>query len=168
MLISHADPAHKGAEDLNTLLKIQKAACLAEPMPDHRIRIRRLDILHNALLDHRKGLITAVSEDFSHRAPAETELAEIMPLLEGIAYYRKRLKRLMRPQKTPYITDVKAGLCSGILPAFGGCWYCGAVEFPHFPCFVSSDRCFGCREQGHAENVRICSGDRGAVATDFF
>lgn len=86
-------------EDLDVLFAAQKKACLACPMPDFATRIRRLDKLHNALIDNRARIIDAVSRDFSNRAAAETELAEIMPLLEGIAYYRKRLRRLMRPQR---------------------------------------------------------------------
>ncbi|SLN42160.1 Coniferyl aldehyde dehydrogenase [Roseovarius albus] len=84
---------------LDDLLGAQKAAFQADPMPDRTSRIRRLDKLHNALLDHTDALISAVSSDFSNRAAAETYLTEIAPLLEGIAYYRKRLKRLMKPQR---------------------------------------------------------------------
>lgn len=90
------DPDTAGLEHL---LFAQKRAYLADPMPDLATRIRRLDKLHNALLDNRQRIIQAISHDFSNRAAAETELAEIIPLLEGIAYYRKRLHRLMRPQR---------------------------------------------------------------------
>lgn len=84
---------------LERLLQAQKQAFLNDPMPDHATRIRNLDMLHNALLDNRERLAAAVREDFSSRPTAETELAEIIPLLEGIAYYRKRLKKLLKPQK---------------------------------------------------------------------
>lgn len=85
--------------DLEGLLLAQKKAYITDPMPDHATRIRRLDKLHNALIDNRDRIIDAVSRDFSNRAAAETELAELMPLLDGIAFYRKRLRRLMRPQR---------------------------------------------------------------------
>lgn len=85
--------------DLAQLLGLQKAAFLAEPMPDRTTRIRRLDKLHNMLLDFREKFAEAISEDFSGRPKAETDLAEIMPLLDGIAYYRKRLRKLMKPSK---------------------------------------------------------------------
>ncbi|CAK9042040.1 Probable coniferyl aldehyde dehydrogenase (CALDH) [Durusdinium trenchii] len=67
-------------------------------MPDHKTRITRLDKLHNAILEYRSRLIAAVSNDFSNRAAAETDIAEIMPLLDGIAYYRRKLRRLMKPR----------------------------------------------------------------------
>ncbi|MDA4845159.1 coniferyl aldehyde dehydrogenase [Hoeflea poritis] len=85
--------------DLEAMLLAQKKAYMADPMPDRATRIRRLDKLHNALVDNKARIIAAVSKDFSNRSAAETELAEIMPLLDGISYYRKRLKRLMKPQR---------------------------------------------------------------------
>lgn len=85
--------------DLESLLQRQKQAYLADPMPSHSDRVRRLDKLHNALLDNRERFAAAANQDFSSRPAAETEMAEIVPLLEGIAYYRKRLKKLMKPQK---------------------------------------------------------------------
>lgn len=86
-------------QDLNQLLELQQEAFLEQPYPTRAERINRLDRLHNALIDYRAELIAAVTEDFSSRPLAETELAEFMPLFEGIAYYRKRLKKLMRAQK---------------------------------------------------------------------
>ena len=99
MPVSHLKPVETEMPDLEGLLLTQKRAFLADPFPNRAARIRRLDKLHNALLENRARLAAAVSKDFSNRATAETELAEIMPLLDGIAYYRKRLKRLMKPQR---------------------------------------------------------------------
>ncbi|MCV6597491.1 MAG: coniferyl aldehyde dehydrogenase [Mangrovicoccus sp.] len=98
MAAPHLKIAEENAPDLEALLLAQKKACLADPYPSHAKRIERLDKLHNALLDNRARIIAAISQDFSNRAPAETELAEIMTLLDGIGYYRKRLKKLMKPQ----------------------------------------------------------------------
>ena len=92
-------PAEPFMPDLDGLLLAQKKACLADPMPDRAARVLRLDKLHNALLDNQTRIVAAISKDFSNRAAAETELAEIMPLLDGIAYYRKRLRKLMKPQR---------------------------------------------------------------------
>jgi coniferyl-aldehyde dehydrogenase len=85
--------------DLEGMLLAQKKAALADPMPDRATRIRRLDKLHNVVVENRARIISACNKDFSNRAAAETELAEIGPILEGIAYYRKRLKKLMKPQR---------------------------------------------------------------------
>lgn len=84
---------------LEGLLARQKAACRAEPMPSLAVRQQRLARLHNVILDCRQRMAAAAHADFSARASAETDLGEVLPLLEGIAYYRKRLKRLMKPQR---------------------------------------------------------------------
>ena len=99
MSAPHLAPVTPETPDLEALLLAQKKAYLADPMPDRAARVRRLDKLQNALIDNKARIISAVSKDFSNRSAAETELAEIMPLLEGIAYYRKRLRSLMKPQK---------------------------------------------------------------------
>lgn len=68
-------------------------------MPDATSRIRNLDKLHNLLIENKDSLIAAVNNDFDNRSEAETLMAEIFPLLEGIAYARKRIKRWMKPSK---------------------------------------------------------------------
>ncbi|WP_370217343.1 coniferyl aldehyde dehydrogenase [Thalassolituus sp.] len=85
--------------DLQLRLQQQKSAFASAPMPSLKERLNRLNRLHNALLTYREQIHKAIDQDFAGRAVAETEMAEIIPLLEGIAYYRKRLKRFMRPQR---------------------------------------------------------------------
>ncbi len=87
------------AADLAGLLDKQRQAYLQDPMPSRKTRIHRLDRLHNALFDYRAQLEEAVSADFSNRAVAETNMTELDPLLQGIAYYRKRLGKFMKPQR---------------------------------------------------------------------
>ncbi len=99
MSAPHLTPVSSEIPDLEALLLAQKKAYLADPMPDRAARVRRLDKLHNALIDNKARIIAAVSKDFSSRSAAETELAEIMPLLDGIAFYRKRLRKFMKPQR---------------------------------------------------------------------
>lgn len=99
MSAPHLTTVETEVPDLEALLVAQKKAALADPMPDHATRIRRLDKLHNSLLDNKARLIAAVSKDFSNRSAAETELTEILTVLDGIAYYRKRLKKFMKPQR---------------------------------------------------------------------
>lgn len=90
--------ADDAADELHLLFRAQKKAYMADPAPGIEARLRKLDLLHNALVDYRHRLADAVNEDFENRSKAETEMAEILPLLEGIAYYRKRLRKLMKPQ----------------------------------------------------------------------
>ena len=90
---------HAGADDLSAALARMKAACSKDPAPDARQRIDRLNRLHNAILDYKERLIAAVNQDFGGRAKAETLITEILPVLEGIHYNKKRLKSWMKPSR---------------------------------------------------------------------
>ncbi|MCG8669400.1 MAG: coniferyl aldehyde dehydrogenase [Pseudomonadales bacterium] len=92
-------PFEVDTNNLDSALALQKQAFLAMPLPSAKHRIRNLDKLHNALIDYKERLITAVNNDFSNRSTAETLLAEYYATLEGIAYNRKRLKKWMKPQR---------------------------------------------------------------------
>ena len=56
--------------DLEGMLLAQKKAALADPMPDRATRIRRLDKLHNVVVENRARIISACNKDFSNRAAA--------------------------------------------------------------------------------------------------
>lgn len=99
MSAPHMSPVPRQSPELNALLLAQKRAAMVNPMPDLALRRRRLDKLHNAILDYRARLIKAVSQDFSNRATAETEMTEIMTTFDNIAYYRKNLRKLMRSER---------------------------------------------------------------------
>lgn len=66
-----SDPTDLAAQ-LNGLLTKQKQAFMGHPMPDLKTRVRRLDKLHNAIVDYHSRLIEAVNADFSNRSTAET------------------------------------------------------------------------------------------------
>jgi coniferyl-aldehyde dehydrogenase len=81
------------AQTLSDTLAAQRAAFAQDPASSIEQRINRLNRLHNAILDYKDRLIAAVDTDFSGRAAAETEILEILPVLEGIAYNKKNVKR---------------------------------------------------------------------------
>ena len=87
------------AQVLIDTLAIQRNAFAQAPSPTVRQRIERLNRLHNAVLDYKDRLVAAVDADFSGRAAAETELLEILPVLEGIAYNKKHVKRWMKQSR---------------------------------------------------------------------
>lgn len=84
---------------LRNLLANQRAAFSREPSSSLAERINRLDRLNNAIIDHKDRIIAAIDKDFGNRSTAETLMAEIFPLLEGIAFCRKNLKRWMKPKR---------------------------------------------------------------------
>lgn len=87
------------ASQLTEALSLQKTAFANAKAPTAQERIERLNRLHNALLDYEPRLLDAVDADFSGRAHAETQLLEILPVLEGIAYNKKRVKSWMKQSR---------------------------------------------------------------------
>ncbi len=84
---------------LEPTLFSMKASFALAPAPTAKERIHRLNQLHNGILDYKALFIEAINKDFGGRASAETLLTEILPLLEGIHYAKKRVKRWMKPSK---------------------------------------------------------------------
>ncbi len=99
MTVDNLQHIEQNFSHMQEQLANQQRAFLARPMPTAAERIRRLDKLHNALIDYRERLVEAVSHDFGGRSRAETLLAEFYATLEGIAYNRKHLTKWMKPEK---------------------------------------------------------------------
>lgn len=101
-MVAEVKSLHTHQEDvsrLRTLFDAQRAAFRAQPYPTAEQRIEHLDRIKPLLLDHMDEIIAALKADFGHRSEDETKLAEILTSLEGIKYYRKRLRKWMKPQK---------------------------------------------------------------------
>lgn len=84
---------------LLALLEKQRAALTREGPPTRDQREGDLARLKSALLARRKELAASIDADFVHRSEYETMIMEIIPLIQGIDYMRRNLKRWMRPQR---------------------------------------------------------------------
>lgn len=89
----------QNSDALQQILDVQRSAVKRQPYLPLEERLNLLNRLHNALVDYKDQLLSAVNADFGTRSEAETLMAEIFPLLDGIAYCRKNLKRWMKPQR---------------------------------------------------------------------
>lgn len=85
--------------DMTAILDRQRAAFLRDAPPDLEIRKHRLEKLREALLKHRHALEAAVSADFGHRSRHETDIMELLGILQAIEYLTKKLPRFMKPQR---------------------------------------------------------------------
>lgn len=85
--------------DLASKLSQMRAAFAAQPNPTAAERIGRLNRLHNAILAYKDRLVAAADADFGGRAEAETLMIEVLPLLEGIHYNKKKLKSWMKQSR---------------------------------------------------------------------
>lgn len=60
-----------------------------------------LDHLGRVLLKYQSALVEAVSQDFGHRSPHETKLADIQASLSAIRHARRHFRQWMRPRRVP-------------------------------------------------------------------
>lgn len=95
----NAPTAIVGTIGLNTLLERQRAAFLQYGPPTHDQRMADLGKLKKAVLTRRDDLAASVAADFGRRSPHETMIMEIVPIVQGIDYMRRHLKKWMRPQR---------------------------------------------------------------------
>lgn len=87
------------ANRLNRALGTIRSAYMKNPDPSYVERIERLNRLHNAIVHYKDRLIEAVDVDFDGRASAETLIVELLPVLEGIRYSKKNLRKWMKQSK---------------------------------------------------------------------
>jgi coniferyl-aldehyde dehydrogenase len=86
-------------EMLRDALQQQRAAYLAQPVPDADTRRADLKQLERLLQDNRQAIIEAIAADFGHRSHHETLLLEITPALAGIRQCQEHVAEWMRPQR---------------------------------------------------------------------
>jgi coniferyl-aldehyde dehydrogenase len=85
--------------EMHSLFEQQRATVSRIGSPSFEQRVAALDALANMVKTHRHELVQAISADFGNRAKEETELGELMPILNGIKHVRKHLKSWMRPER---------------------------------------------------------------------
>lgn len=84
---------------LASILQRQKAAFLNTTPPNLNERKAKLSKLRKALLANRVGLEEAIDADFGHRSRHETDIMELLGVVQAIDYLIRHLHRFMRPQK---------------------------------------------------------------------
>ncbi|MCC7253196.1 coniferyl aldehyde dehydrogenase [Hyphomicrobium sp.] len=77
----------------------QRAAFLRDGPPTLAQRRADLKTLRAAVLARRTEIERAIDADFGHRSRHETATMEILPLVQGIDYLHRNLRRFMAPQR---------------------------------------------------------------------
>ena len=95
MVPAHPNPAF----DMAALLERQRAAFVGEGPPGLDERKRRLKRLRAAVLAHRAAIGEAISADFGHRSRHETDLMEVLGVVQAIDYLSRKLRRFMKPER---------------------------------------------------------------------
>ncbi len=87
------------SSDLRAAYDHLHAASRAEPYPDWPTRRDRLKRLGALIRDHEALLCEAISDDFGHRAMAESQVLDIMPSLEATRHAQRHGAAWMRPRR---------------------------------------------------------------------
>ncbi len=87
------------AIELQKQLLKQQQAYRAAPCPSIDTRKQQLKSLKAAVLSHQQEIVEALSKDYGHRSGNDTVIADIMPIVGGINYSLKHLKKWMKPSK---------------------------------------------------------------------
>ncbi|WP_191488147.1 coniferyl aldehyde dehydrogenase [Pseudomonas sp. FEN] len=92
-------PLFDSVNELQSLFDAQRHAVRHNSAPSYVQRIHALDTLAQMVKSNRQKLLETISMDFGNRSFAETELGELMPILNSIKYVCAHLKTWMRPHK---------------------------------------------------------------------
>ncbi|BEO66927.1 aldehyde dehydrogenase [Serratia marcescens] len=87
------------ATTMEQRLAAQRHAFLRDGAPTLQQRKAALRRLRSAILAQRAALAAAVSADFGHRSPYETDILEILVTVQAIDYLLRNLKRFMKPER---------------------------------------------------------------------
>ncbi|AQY65638.1 MULTISPECIES: coniferyl aldehyde dehydrogenase [Pseudomonas] len=87
------------ANELQSIFNAQQEAVRVNGAPSYKQRINALNKLEQMVKSNRQRFLETISMDFGNRSFSETELGELMPILNSIKYVRAHLKAWMRPHK---------------------------------------------------------------------
>lgn len=87
------------ADQIQTLLKIQRDDFLKSGVPRAAVRIERLTKGIRLLLDNRDEIVEAVCEDFGHRSEEVTLFADIVASVGAFKDARKHVNSWMKPER---------------------------------------------------------------------
>jgi coniferyl-aldehyde dehydrogenase len=85
--------------DLPSELKRLREVQAQHPLPDWRVRARRLRALEAVVRDHRSEIAEAIHADFGCRPREETEMLEVFPCLSAIRHALGHGRRWMKPKR---------------------------------------------------------------------
>ena len=86
---------------MKALFDLQRAAFERQRQPDERLRRDRLQRLLEITRRNEADIVAAASEDFGHRAAADTLLGDLLPTLAAIRHAQRHLRRWMAPRRVP-------------------------------------------------------------------
>jgi len=86
---------------MRDLFRAQRLACRSVPTLTIKQRVKSLNIIRALILENGEAIQGSICKDFGNRSAAETEMLEIIPVLNAIRYTRRNLGAWMRPEERP-------------------------------------------------------------------
>lgn len=86
---------------MKSVLARQHEAFLAEGFPTVEVRIERLRRLYRMVGDNQQAIMEACSRDFGNRSLHQSQMGEILAVMQNCEHAIKNLKRWMKPEKRP-------------------------------------------------------------------
>ena len=96
-------------DDLQAALERQRAAFMADMAPTLSVRLERLSRLRAMIKAHEKQIIAAINDDFGGRPRQQTQLADLLMVMQALSLASKRLKSWMKTQKVKTQFNYKPG-----------------------------------------------------------
>jgi coniferyl-aldehyde dehydrogenase len=91
------------AADVNAMLQRQRAAFVADGIPDLATRIDRVSRLQSMILDNSERLVAALTEDFGTRAREVSVLADVIGCMGDLEYQKKHLRSWTRTRSRGWL-----------------------------------------------------------------
>src|SRR5262245_17270236 len=101
--------AKEADSPLDQILAGQRSAFAREGPPSLHQRRADLKSLRGAILARRHEIEDVLSADFGHRSRHETVIMEIVPLIQGVDYLHRNLRRFMRPTRRHVALHMRLG-----------------------------------------------------------
>lgn len=85
--------------NMHTILQKQKQAFIDEGFVSADVRIDRLTRLYRLIGENRQALVDACNADFGNRSKVQSQMSEVLAVMNNFDYCIKQVRRWMKPEK---------------------------------------------------------------------
>lgn len=141
-------------DEMLTILDKQRASFIQDGYPSLEVRLDRITRLETLLHDNLDALCQAMSEDFGHRSPHQSRVADMFASLETIKHTKKQLAKWMRPEKrkAPFPLNLLGAKAEVLYQPKG---VVGNITTWNFPVFVAITPLVGIFAAGNRAMVKL-------------
>lgn len=142
------------AQDMLHILEKQKTSFINDGYPSLETRLDRINRLENLIHDNVDALCQAMSDDFGHRSPHQSRVADIFASLETIKQTKKQIAKWMKPEKrkSPFPLNLLGARAEVLYQPKG---VVGNITTWNFPVFVAITPLVGIFAAGNRAMVKL-------------